>query len=802
MSKRSRLPLALALALGSSPAWSLGLGQIEVKSALNQPLSAEIPVLSTQSGEADALVVRLAPPEALTRVGLPAPSGVAANLQFTVETNSRGQTVIRVTTPGKVSDPFVTFLIEVDWGQGKILREYTLLLDPPTMAPVRSVPRASAPVSAAPMVSAPIEPPVETPVETPIEAPPPPAMPEPAREPEPAATFEPVPEPEPAPAPDPAPAPESVAEPPPRPATEVLPPADPDTPRRRTDTYGPVASGETLWSIAQYARPDDSVSMNQMMLALLYANPDAFIDQNINRLKRGAVLRIPTREEALVVAAAEAAAQVRDQMQAWNQRVAPVAQPAEPETTDAPATGPVASRPTTQDSRLELVPPRADEAASGAQSGASVSGEGRELRAELARAREQVSTLSQENVELKSRVGELERIQGDSERLIALKDSELAAAQQRLAELEAREAEAAAIPPEPDAMADAVQTPAVDPAAGATSDPVAATPPEAPVEPPAEVVPDAGTPDAEPVAAPPPVETTPLADASSTTPLPERPAPTPWYMSPWVMGGGLLVVVGLLALLLGRRKSAAVAPSGRYGTPASVLAASEARDEEDEVADEDEAAMLAEAVARDPANLARHLELVRHYYDAGDAAGFEHAAEAMYARVYDPDDLAWKQVLAMGREIAPEHPLFVDHGAFEAPESHEPAQAHEPPPREIDWGATPAAASGATQQMRIDDVRPDYSTQAQPVLDVPEIEPSVEIESFNYESVPAESPSASVAEDAGYVDADAASTKLELARAYLDMGDVEGARGMLEEVVSEGNPGQRAEAKRLLDEIR
>jgi pilus assembly protein FimV len=791
MSKRSRLPLALALALGSSPAWSLGLGQIEVKSALNQPLSAEIPVLSTQSGEADALVVRLAPPEALTRVGLPAPSGVAANLQFTVDTNSRGDTVIRVTTPGKVSDPFVTFLIEVDWGQGKILREYTLLLDPPTMAPVRSAPRATAPVSVAPVV------------EAPVEVPPPPAMPEPAREPEPAATFEPVVEPvvEPEPAAAPPP-PEPVAEPPPRPASEVLPPADPDMPRARTDTYGPVASGETLWSIAQYARPDDTVSMNQMMLALLYANPDAFIDQNINRLKRGAVLRIPTREEAQAIAAAEAAAQVRDQMQAWNQRAAPVVQPAEPEPTETPASRPVAGRPPSQDSRLELVPPRADESASGAQSGASVAGEGRELRAELARAREQVSTLSQENVELKSRVGELERIQGDSERLIALKDSELAAAQQRLAELEARQAEAAAVPDEPTtAVADANGAPALDPDAVATNDPAAETQTETPTGPAAEPVADAGTAEIAPVVAPPPADTAPVADAATAPPLPERPAPTPWYMSPWVLGGGLLVVVGLLALLLGRRKAPAATPASRYATPASVLAASESRDEDDEAADEDEAAVLAEAVARDPANLARHLELVRHYYDAGDAAGFEHAAEAMYARVYDPDDLAWKQVLAMGREIAPEHPLFVEHGAFESPQAAEPLRSQEPPAREIDWGATPAA-SGATQQMRIDDVRADYSTQAQPVLDVPQIEPSVEIESFSYEPVAADAASAPVADDAAYVDADAASTKLELARAYLDMGDVEGARGMLEEVVSEGNPGQRAEAKRLLDEIR
>ena len=82
---------------------------------------------------------------------------------------------------------------------------------------------------------------------------------------------------------------------------------------------------------------------------------------------------------------------------------------------------------------------------------------------------------------------------------------------------------------------------------------------------------------------------------------------------------------------------------------------------------------------------------------------------------------------------------------------------------------------------------------------MPKIDPAPKLESFDFATVPTPSP----ALDADFGgDADAASTKLELARAYLDMGDVEGARGMLEEVVSEGNPGQRAEAKRLLDEIR
>jgi pilus assembly protein FimV len=777
MSKRSRLPLALALALGSSSAFALGLGQIEVKSALNQPLSAEIPVLSSQSGETDALVVRLAPPEALERVGLAAPTGVAANLEFTVDTNAAGGTVIRVTTPGKVSDPFVTFLLEVDWGRGKILREYTVLLDPPTMAPVRTAPAASAPTSAA---FEPLE-----------DAPPPPPLAEaaPAAEPEPAATFEPPQAPA-------APDAEPMAQAEPEPAA-ALPTPEPEPTRTRTDTYGPVASGETLWSIATYARPDETVSMNQMMLALLYANPDAFIDQNINRLKKGAILRIPSREEATVLAAAEAAAQVREQMQTWRDWRASVVQPAEPQPQDSAPSRPVAARPETADSRLELVPPSGDTAATGSQSGATAAGEGRELRAELARSQEQVGALNQENVELKSRVGELEKIQGDTQRLISLKDSELAAAQKRLAELEAQQqADAAATTNTATASTDplaAVATPVdatTDPAAvtadgsvasdGTTSVDPAATSEPTPVVTSSESAPVVETPAAEAEALPPPVE------------------PTPWYMSPWVLGGGLLVLVGLVALLLGRRKSGAGTAAPRYGTSAvaSSIAASNAADGSDELADLE--GELQEGVARDPGNLARHLELVRHYYDSGDAAGFEQAAEAMYARVYDPDDLAWKQVVAMGREIAPEHPLFLDDHAIAASVPATPAPATTA--RDIDWSASTRNDPVATQSFKLDDVHTGYSTQAQPVLEVPSIEPSVNIEKFSYE--PPSTPMPELDSVSSFVDVDAASTKLELARAYLDMGDVDGARGMLEEVVSEGNPGQRAEAKRLLDEIR
>ncbi|HET6602965.1 MAG TPA: fimbrial protein FimV, partial [Xanthomonadaceae bacterium] len=139
MNRTLRLPLALALALGSSHALALGLGQVEVKSALYQPLVVEIPVTTTRPSETENLKVRLASPEAFARVGLDRPPSLAANLEFSLERRGSTAPVIRITTPTRVNDPFLSFLLEVDWGEGKLLREVTILLDPPGMQPAQRV---------------------------------------------------------------------------------------------------------------------------------------------------------------------------------------------------------------------------------------------------------------------------------------------------------------------------------------------------------------------------------------------------------------------------------------------------------------------------------------------------------------------------------------------------------------------------------------------------------------------------------------------------------------------------------------
>lgn len=398
-----RLALSAALALASGAASALGLGQIEVRSRAGQPLMAEIPVISSDPTELEFLQARLASPETFARIGLEPSAGAAADLQFEIGTGRTGGTVIRVTTQEPVNEPLLTFLVEVDWGQGRLVREYSALVDAPNAVAASTQPTIQAPLSA----------PSDT-IDRPSES----ADPSGAAD---------------------ASQPGSATA-----AADAMQ-------SQGASEHVPVRRGDTLSKVAARIGRTRDHTLDQAMIALLRANPDAFVGDDINQLRQGAVLRVPLASEVAAIDASQAAQVVRDRMRQWRQarREAVASAQAAANAAGAPSTA-AGSRlparaatssvtaPTRADARLEIAPPAASRAnRAGTQSGLEAGGEGQMLRQELQESREALAAREAELQELKTRVAELEKLRTDQQRLMALKDSELAAAQQRLATTQA-----------------------------------------------------------------------------------------------------------------------------------------------------------------------------------------------------------------------------------------------------------------------------------------------------------------------------------------------------------------------------
>ncbi len=380
-----RLSLAFTLIL-CGEVWALGLGEVRLDSALNEPLRAEIELLSATPEELDGLTVALASAETFERYGLDRPAYLQ-NISFEI-VRSGGPTgnFVRLRSPSPMTEPFLTFLVEATWSRGRLLREYTVLLDPPTFAPpVAAQPPVQAPQRSVPTDSGRIE---RTPAPTPA----------------PVAESR-----QPAPAPvRTAPAtttPDPVA--PSQPSTSPPQPVADDTP---FDTASggdyTVARGETLWGIAMAMRPDSRLSMNQTMLAIYEANPGAF-GGNINVLRAGASLRLPSAEEIYTIDRGSALAEVQRQHDSWGGTAGIVDTDTTPVVTDTTPS-------------LQLVPPDEDPIGVG-------TGEDTDIGTE--------PMLSRED-EIVDRIAEIESEEMPIEQsLIDIRNDELANLQRELAEI-------------------------------------------------------------------------------------------------------------------------------------------------------------------------------------------------------------------------------------------------------------------------------------------------------------------------------------------------------------------------------
>ena len=367
-----RWSLAGVLFLAGSTALGLGLGRIDVQSALNQPLTAEIQLLNASEWSASDLKVGLAGPDEFERLGVERSIGLF-DLEF--KAVQRGSSiVIETNTEEAIVEPFLHFVLVLDWPRGRLLKEYTVLLDLPSTQGVIQ-PLTSRIVSDA----------------------------KPSR------------------------------------ATEQANPA-----RAVGGNAGQLTTiGDTLWDIALANRPDRSISIQQMMMAIQQANPEAFINGNINRLKAGYALEIPSIETAMSISGRAAEAEVDAQNRALTGdsaqkktvldepgQLASQAERTEPSVSDSDggeSESPGAElRLISDDEAEDVVTVNDDEVLA--------------IKAELADREQALELAAEEQAMTNERLGSLETQLGTLTSLIELQDQELARLQQSLESLRNRPA--------------------------------------------------------------------------------------------------------------------------------------------------------------------------------------------------------------------------------------------------------------------------------------------------------------------------------------------------------------------------
>lgn len=899
--------LAAALALiAPFSAHAAGLGRLNVLSPLGQPLNAEVEILALRPGEEDSLVARVAPLDAFTAAGIE-PTAMLNTMRFTVERRGN-QRFLRVTTTTAVNEPFVELLIELQWSSGRLVREYTFLLDPPeyksrqaiAAAPPAPKPAAPAPEASKPpppVEAKPIEPaapaaPVIVPAPAPAETPAPSAAApsEPAKEPEPAkeAAAEPAKEPA-AEA-----AKEAGKEPAPEPAKEAAqPPAG-------LTTQHEVKKGDTLGAIARANLPP-GLTLNQMLIAIYRANQDAFIRENVNLVRAGRILNIPSAEDVGGVDADEANRLVRAHMaefREYRSRLAAVPAAADAVPGQREAAGRIEPKPEapkpaapTDQVRLSKADPQKPGAAAQAARGDDAAARERALK------------------EAQSRIGDLEKNVADLQKLLELKN-------QQLAELEKK---AGAKPAPTPAPAPSPSPAAPAPAAKAPEKPAAPTPPapaakapEAPKPAPAPA-PAAPTPPA-PVAKAPEAPK-PAAPVAKPAPKPAAPAPEPSLIDEFLDNPVALAGLGGVALLLlfyafwaWRKKKAAqarfqdsvmgaaaagaaagsalaeptIAPAtgGGAATPAGAVPAGAAGEEVDPIAEADvymaygrdaqAEEILKEALQKDSSRTPVIAKLLEIYANRKDAKSFEQTALKLKG-LTNGAGADWDKAAALGRSIDPGNGLYAGAGgaARSAPVAASAAPAAPAPTLDFDIGGAAQASapapdltldldaapkpedtgldfdvSGVTQKKDISvdetlvaprtadktaamDFNLDLGSPAPAAPAAPAADPSGDpglTFDLNLDlggGKPAEPAASAPAADlssisldlGGSADAPSApaggtdpkwqeiATKLDLAKAYEEMGDKDGARELLNEVMKDGDAAQKGTAQQLLAKL-
>ncbi|MFN4004632.1 MAG: FimV/HubP family polar landmark protein [Hylemonella sp.] len=823
--QKSTLALAAATVLGlwSSQVAALSLGRVVVQSALGEPLRAEIEILDITEEEAATLRPRPAQPDAYRANGMeysPALNG----LQVSLQRRPDGRHVLHLSNPRAVNEPYVDLILEATWSSGRIVRDYTMLFDPPATAAAQPVaPQAPQVGPAAVRVAPPPAAPAPTPAE-PAAASAPPAAPTAAA----------------APAAAPAPARQAPA----------APAADQGQGRARVT----VKAGDTASKIALAQKPAD-VSLDQMLVAMLRSNPDAFIGGNIHRLRRGVVLDLPDAEQAQAIAAEEARQIVLAQSRDFNEfrrRLASAAPAAADGGADRSAAGAV--QPQVEEKKPAATAPDKLTLSKGA-----VQAQSAEDKLAKERSAKEAANRAEE---LAKNVAELEKLS---------KASAPEAKPSTAPAVPAAPTPAAAPPasPAPAATASAAAAPAVAaPAAPAASEPAApASAPAAAASVPAPAAPRAVA--STPRPAPAPV----VEEPSLLDELLENP------MVPAAAGGLVALLAGLAFYRIRQRKQAAQVDSaylesrlqpdsffgesggqrvdtndgGMSSSSSMVYSPSQldAGDDVDPVAEADvylaygrdlqAEEILKEALRTHPSRVAIHQKLCEIYAKRRDTKSFGATAKEAY-RLTGGSGAEWEHICELGAGIDPDNPMYQPGGrppvSAPAPLAPEPPAAAPTSPATAAAAAAtaavapaaaavaaPAAGGGVDLDLDLDfslDEAQPPAVPATPTMPAPVAAASGNSLEFEAPPLPPITPAAPAAPaqaadnlmnfDLGGLSLDLGTpseqpdtgsedplaTKLALADEFKAIGDIDGARALIEEIIAEASGEMKERAQKAL----
>lgn len=626
----------------SGGAGAAGLGRINVMSALGQPLRAEVEISATAE-EIETMSAKVASPDAFQRANIEY-SGAFSAVRMTVEKRADKGAVLKITSHKPFSEPFVDMLLELNWAGGRLLREYTFLLDPTPEHPEGQ--KAVVPV--------------EEPVVKPLDNSPTKSS---------GATKRPK---------------EPV----------IVEKSEPSEPRAPGEAYT-VKRGDTLAKVAAEVKPVE-VSTEQMLAALYKANSDAFVGGNINRLRAGKVLRVPDAEEARQLAPREARKVVikASSFDAYREKVAKSAvdRPAKDDASGQSASGKLESKVveggTGQSAQKNTVTVTATQVAK-AGSKAGAAGDDAGSKAQLKALQDELATRNKAVEEANSRAEDLKKQIEELKKLVELK-SQLAAEAQRKADEALRQAKAEAktgkVPEE--------KKPAVvqsQPAEEAKAPPVVeASPIVAEVSAPVVEAPAVS----EPVAEASPPKPAPVAQADEVF----RPEGQEEGTNPWpLLGLGLVALGGGYFWMRQRKRKKAgeglsqlsevstTSPNSVFGNAVgqtidtggtsllhtdfsqSGMSAIDADEGVDPVAEADvymaygrdaqAEEILLDALKTDPGRNAIYLKLLEIYAARRSVKQFENVAADFHVRTGGVGD-DWAKAVALGQQLDPSNPLF------------------------------------------------------------------------------------------------------------------------------------------------